>query len=105
MEILSALSNYQSLALVGGALGVYMLLIRLCRFQRCKAIRGRFAGRPLSSMTVKDAHQIIRELRELEFPYSLHNAMKLSLLKVCRKSPISTTILTIPLDCCHSDNG
>lgn len=33
-------------------------------------------------MNVKEAHQIVRELRELEFPYSLHNAMKISLLKV-----------------------
>lgn len=33
-------------------------------------------------MTVKEAHQIVRELRELEFPYSLHNAMKISLHKV-----------------------
>ncbi|RMJ28853.1 hypothetical protein PHISP_00304 [Aspergillus sp. HF37] len=32
-------------------------------------------------MTVKEAHQIIRELREQEFPYSLHNAMNNSLLK------------------------
>ncbi|KAE8548207.1 hypothetical protein EYB25_010001 [Talaromyces marneffei] len=32
-------------------------------------------------MTVREAHEIFRELRELEFPYTLHSAMKLSLLK------------------------
>lgn len=65
--------------------GLYLLLVRWFRFQRCLAIQARFQlpERPLSSMTVKEAHQIVRELRELEFPYSLHTAMKISLLKVC----------------------
>lgn len=65
-------------------LSLYLVIVRQLRFQRCHAIQSRFqSGRPLSSMTVKEAHQIVRELRELEFPYTLHNAMKISLLKVC----------------------
>ncbi|KAF7128280.1 hypothetical protein CNMCM5793_002822 [Aspergillus hiratsukae] len=60
---------------------LYTLLVRYYRFQRCSAIQSRFTNRPPSSMTVNEAHQIIRELRELEFPHTLHNAMKLSLLK------------------------
>lgn len=61
---------------------LYIITVGRCRYQRCKAIQSRFKDRPLSSMTVAEAHQIVRELRELEFPYSMHNAMKLSLLKV-----------------------
>lgn len=65
-------------------LSLYLVIVRQLRFQRCHAIQSRFqSSRPLSSMTVKEAHQIVRELRELEFPYTLHNAMKISLLKVC----------------------
>ncbi|KAE8153151.1 hypothetical protein BDV25DRAFT_137225 [Aspergillus avenaceus] len=59
----------------------YLLLVRHCRYQRAHTIQARFSERPLSSMTVKEAHEIFRELRELEFPYTLHSAMKLSLLK------------------------
>ena len=69
---------------IGFALCValYIHIAGKCRYQRCKAIQNRFKDRPLSSMTVAEAHQITRELRELEFPYSMHSAMKISLLKV-----------------------
>lgn len=72
---------------VAFCVAVYILIVGKCRYQRCKAIQSRFKDRPLSSMTVAEAHQIIRELRELEFPYSMHNAMKLSLLKVSSYRP------------------
>ncbi|KAJ5155962.1 hypothetical protein N7492_008765 [Penicillium capsulatum] len=61
---------------------LYALAVRHRRYQRCKAIESRFSHRASSSMAVEEAHQIIRELRELEFPYTMHNAMKLSLLKL-----------------------
>lgn len=78
-------SKYQKFSLAAALLGLYVLIVRYFRFRRCLRIQSRFklAGRPLSSMTVKEAHRIVRGLRELEFPYTLHNAMKLSLLKVC----------------------
>lgn len=64
------------------ALVLYIFAVQRHRYQRCKVIQSRFERRALSSMTVEEAHQIVRELRELEFPYTMHNAMKLSLLKV-----------------------
>ncbi|PGH14887.1 hypothetical protein AJ79_02749 [Helicocarpus griseus UAMH5409] len=73
--------EYERPLAAAAALGVHLFIVRYFRFQRCCRIESRFEGRPLSSMTVKEAHQTVRELRELESPYSLHNAMKLSLLK------------------------
>ncbi|KAI9923761.1 hypothetical protein ASPWEDRAFT_120396 [Aspergillus wentii DTO 134E9] len=61
--------------------GVYILIVRSLRYRRCKSIQSKFSSRPLSSMTAKEAHGIFRELRELEFPYSLHNSMGIALLK------------------------
>ncbi|KUL89311.1 hypothetical protein ZTR_03741 [Talaromyces verruculosus] len=67
---------------VAGTISVlYLLLARSLRFRHARKIESKFDGRPLSSMTVREAHEIFRELRELEFPYTLHSAMKLSLLK------------------------
>lgn len=64
-------------------LALYLYLVRTRRFNRRDAIQSRFNEKhPPANMTVGEAHQIVRELRELEFPYSMHNAMKLSLLKV-----------------------
>lgn len=63
-------------------LPIYLFLVRSLRFRRARKIESKFNGRPLSTMTVREAHEIFRELRELEFPYTLHSAMKLSLLKV-----------------------
>lgn len=78
------IDGYGKIAITTALLTLYAMLVRYYRYQRCTAIQSRFQSskRPLSSMNVKEAHQIVRELRELEFPYSLHNAMKISLLKV-----------------------
>jgi hypothetical protein len=57
-------------------LPVYLLLVRSLCFRRARKIELKFYGRPLSSMTVREAHEIFRELRELEFPYTLHSAMR-----------------------------
>jgi len=78
------IDGYGKIAIAIALLALYTVLVRYYRYQRCTAIQSRFQSskRPLSSMNVKEAHQIVRELRELEFPYSLHNAMKISLLKV-----------------------
>lgn len=70
----------------------YIFTVRKYRYQRSKAIQSRFDNRPLSSMTVQEAHQILRELRQLEFPYTMHSAMKLSLLKV----PATIQLARIP---------
>ncbi|KAE8135997.1 hypothetical protein BDV38DRAFT_272462 [Aspergillus pseudotamarii] len=70
------------LLLTAAVLLPYILIVKRLRFQRARRIEAKFSGRPLSSMTVKEAHEIFRELRELEFPYTLHSAMKLSLLKI-----------------------
>lgn len=85
MNMMDLTGKYDQLSIAAVALGLYALIVKYFRFQRCLRILSRFklSGRPLSSMTTKEAHQIVRELRELEFPYTLHNAMKLSLLKVC----------------------
>lgn len=72
----------ERLLIAAAVLLPYLLLVKRLRFQRARKIEAEFNGRPLSSMTVKEAHEIFRELRELEFPYTLHSAMKLSLLKV-----------------------
>ncbi|BAE62249.1 unnamed protein product [Aspergillus oryzae RIB40] len=71
----------ERLLIAAAVLLPYLLLVKRLRFQRARKIEAKFNGRPLSSMTVKEAHEIFRELRELEFPYTLHSAMKLSLLK------------------------
>ena len=72
--------NQPTLLTAGVAL--YLALARYLRYQRRNVIKARFTNRPLSSMTIPEAHEIIRELRELEFPYAMHSAMKISLLKV-----------------------
>lgn len=70
------------LTLLAASIALYLALARYLRYQRRDAIQARFTNRPLSSMTIFEAHEIIRELRELEFPYTMHTAMKISLLKV-----------------------
>ncbi|KAB8273230.1 hypothetical protein BDV30DRAFT_249088 [Aspergillus minisclerotigenes] len=72
-------------ALLAGAslIGLYVLAVQYFRFQRCDRIQSQFrrAGRPLSSMTVKEAHDIIRQLRELEFPFALRTSTRMTTLK------------------------
>lgn len=53
------------------ALLIYLLLVRLLREQRAKALEKRFspAGRAsFCRMTTNDAQTILKELTELEFP-------------------------------------
>ncbi|KAK1144810.1 hypothetical protein N8T08_004822 [Aspergillus melleus] len=69
------------LTLLTAGVALYLALVRYLRYQRRNVIKARFTNRPLSSMTISEAHEIIRELRELEFPYAMHSAMKISLLK------------------------
>ncbi|PLB52517.1 hypothetical protein P170DRAFT_507287 [Aspergillus steynii IBT 23096] len=69
------------LTLLAAVFTLYLALVRYPRYARRDAINNRFTNRPLSSMTIPEAHEIIRELRELEFPYTMHTAMKISLLK------------------------
>ncbi|KAE8149713.1 hypothetical protein BDV25DRAFT_130171 [Aspergillus avenaceus] len=65
-------------AVVGG----YLLLVQVLRFRRRDRIKARFgSGRPLSSMTVKEAHGIMQELRELEFPFTMRSSTRMSTLK------------------------
>lgn len=63
---------------------IYLLTVRRYRYERSRTIESSFkdCGRPLSSMTVKEAHNIVRGMRQLEFPFAMHLAMKISLLKV-----------------------
>jgi hypothetical protein len=68
---------------VAGTISVlYLLLVRSLRFRRARKMESEFNRRSLSTMTLREAHEIFRELRELEFPYTLHSAMKVLLLKV-----------------------
>jgi hypothetical protein len=62
----------------------YMALVKLLRYRRMAKIEGPFAsgGRPLSSMTVEEAHAIITQLQEREFPYAFAKARRMALLKV-----------------------
>lgn len=71
----------QGLAILA-LLGAYLLTTQYLRFQRRNRIKSAFADRPLSSMTVHEAHEIMRELRELEFPYTMRSSTRLSTLKV-----------------------
>lgn len=64
----------QGLAILA-LLGAYLLTTQYLRFQRRNRIKSAFADRPLSSMTVHEAHEIMRELRELEFPHTNPNPL------------------------------
>ena len=65
-------------------LSSYMALVRTLRYRRMEAIKAPFVRgkRPLSSMTVKEAHDIIAQLQELEFPSAFGKARRIALLKV-----------------------
>lgn len=66
-----------------GLLITYILASQYFRVQRSKHIQHDFTKNgALSLMAVREAREIIRTLRELEFPFAMHFAMKLSLLKV-----------------------
>ncbi|KXH49473.1 hypothetical protein CSIM01_03761 [Colletotrichum simmondsii] len=61
----------------------YIFIVKQLRYRRMIQIEAPFAkgGRELSSMTVKESHEIITQLQELEFPYAFSKARKLALLK------------------------
>jgi hypothetical protein len=66
----------------------YIALVRVFRYRRMAKIQGPFTNgrRPLSSMTVKEAHEIIAQLQELVFPRGFSKARRMALLKVRRQS-------------------
>lgn len=63
---------------------VYLLLVRIFRYQRAEQINSEFGHgkRPLSSMATQEAHDIMTQLQELEFPHAFNKARKIALLKV-----------------------
>jgi hypothetical protein len=62
----------------------YVALVQVLRYRRMAKIQAPFANgtRPLSSMTVEEAHAIIAQLQELEFPRAFCKARRMALLKV-----------------------
>jgi hypothetical protein len=62
----------------------YLALVRWLRYQRANRITSPFAGgkRPLSSMTIQEAFEIMTQLQSLEFPYAMNKARSVALLKV-----------------------
>ncbi|KAL3464530.1 hypothetical protein BJX64DRAFT_92313 [Aspergillus heterothallicus] len=79
---LSALWNRWSFAIIL-ALTSYIVLVRVLRYRRMAKIQAPFVAgqRPLSSMTVKEAHGIMAQLQELEFPRAFAKARRMALLK------------------------
>ncbi|KAL4739855.1 hypothetical protein BDV11DRAFT_169629 [Aspergillus similis] len=75
-----------TLAIIIG-LTSYMALVKRLRYRRKAKIEAPFDHahgidrRPLSSMTVKEAHAILAQLQELEFPYAFAKARRMALLK------------------------
>jgi hypothetical protein len=62
----------------------YIALVGLLRYRRMAKIEAPFAPgkKDLSEMTVKEAHAILNQLQELEFPHAFAKARKMALLKV-----------------------
>ncbi|CAG8891821.1 unnamed protein product [Penicillium egyptiacum] len=61
----------------------YIALVGLLRYRRMAKIEAPFAPgkKDLSEMTVKEAHSILNQLQELEFPHAFAKARKMALLK------------------------
>ncbi|CAI6098696.1 unnamed protein product [Clonostachys chloroleuca] len=61
----------------------YLILVRSYRYARRDEIEGQFrsGGRELSTMTGKEAFEILAQLQELEFPYAFAKARQMALLK------------------------
>ncbi|KAH6953559.1 hypothetical protein DER45DRAFT_528118 [Fusarium avenaceum] len=61
----------------------YFALVQALRYRRKAEIEAPFVvgKRPLSSMTTKEAHDIVAQLQLLEFPYAFEKARKIALLK------------------------
>ncbi|KAF9886723.1 hypothetical protein FE257_011100 [Aspergillus nanangensis] len=81
-ELFHKLGNNCPLAVVI-VLTSYLVLVKMLRYRRRAKIEVPFANRrrPLSSMTVKEAHEIMTQLQELEFPYAFAKARQMALLK------------------------
>ncbi|KAK9646394.1 hypothetical protein HCH54_005144 [Aspergillus fumigatus] len=81
-EAFHALWNSSSLT-IAVVVTSYMALVQLLRYRRMAKIEAPFVsgGRPLSSMTVQEAHAIITQLQEMEFPYAFAKARRMALLK------------------------
>lgn len=62
----------------------YIVLVGILRYRRMVKIEAPFAPgkKDLSEMTVKEAHAILTQLQELEFPHAFSKARKIALLKV-----------------------
>lgn len=62
----------------------YIVLVGLLRYRRMAKIEAPFAPgkKDLSEMTAKEAHVILSQLQELEFPHAFSKARKIALLKV-----------------------
>jgi hypothetical protein len=80
----TTLWDKHSLAITILGLVGYISLVQLFRYRRMAKIQALFANgrRPLSYMTVKEAHTIIAQLQELEFPRAFSKARRMALLKV-----------------------
>lgn len=83
IEFFQRLWNHRSSVAVI-ALASYIALVNCLRYRRKEKIEGPFSNRkrPLSSMTVKEAHEIMTQLQELEFPHAFAKARRMALLKV-----------------------
>lgn len=77
------------IALTAIAVTVYLLVVRQSRHQRRDQLVSSFLDtkRLLSSMTTAEAHDIMTQLQELEFPYAFNKARKIALLKVHHPNP------------------
>ncbi|KAJ4386929.1 hypothetical protein N0V85_007911, partial [Neurospora sp. IMI 360204] len=79
----------------------YLLLIRHLRFQRLHSYRTRFPqyfspdGSPanLSKMTLQDAHQILVNISQREFPYLYQRSLFFALFKTYAIPSISSLLL------------
>lgn len=80
------------------SLAGYIAVVRLLRYRRVKTIDAPFAHgqRKLSSMTSEEAHAIISQLQEFEFPHAFNKARKIALLKVRQSLPLATPNLYLP---------
>ncbi|KAJ5362355.1 hypothetical protein N7541_003199 [Penicillium brevicompactum] len=61
----------------------YMVVVKFRRYERMASIEVPFlhGRRELSTMTTDEAHEIISQLQEFEFPYAFGKARKIALLK------------------------
>ncbi|KAI0380597.1 hypothetical protein F5Y04DRAFT_95136 [Hypomontagnella monticulosa] len=80
---LQNVSLYTFSVILGAFLLGYIFLVRRFRYRRMEEMNHpyRTAKRPLSSMTADEAHTLMTQLQELEFPSAFTKARTISLLK------------------------